>query len=208
MEEIKIFGIRYRNSKNQSFNSKWEELEREVTRLIDKFYFKQTSIFGRSIIINSLVQPKILYIIHTLDPPKHITHRIQTYIRNFIFKGTTRKIRHSTLIQGKLDGGINLFDIQSKIETFRIKYIKDIIQHRKSHPLAHYYIGLHITQYIKPDNKAPHSITYIPSFYHTCLHAIKKYKHIMNTNTITKNIYTAIIKTKSTPLHEQIQWEW
>ena len=203
--EIKIFGIYYKNTRNQNPLTAWKKLVEEIKNLISKLYFKVTSIFGRSVLVNTLVYPKILYHIQTLDAPADTIKEINKCIREFIFKGTFRKIRHSTLIQHKINGGINLQDIETKTKALRIQYIKNIIQNKDTNILAHFYVGTRITNLTPLDNKKPHYFGTLPQFYSTCITNIRQYIEQVHTTKTTKDTYKAIIKTKLTPLHDQIK---
>ena len=154
--------------------------------------------------MNTLVEPKIIYLTQTLDIPTDILKQINKHIRTFIFKGTISNIRHTTLIQDKKNGGINLHDIRTKTKAFRLKYMKDVINNREQYPLAHYYIGTHITKHITIDNTQPHHFGYLPTFYKTCIATLKNHPLLIN-KTTTKAIYKEIVQTLATPLYEQIK---
>ena len=131
-------------------------------------------------------------------------------IRQFLFKGTTRNIRHTTLIQTRLNGGINLQDIKTKIEAYRLQYIRKIIDNKHDYPIAHYYMGLHITKHTPISNATPHHSflpSQAPTFYQHCIKTLKQYEHLglLSTKHTTKNIYNTLIKQKATPLYEQIK---
>ena len=205
VKEIKIFGIHYKNTRNQNPITAWKKLVEEIENLTTKLYYKETSIFGRSVLVNTLVYPKILYHIHTLDPPAHIIKQINKCIREFIFKGTLRNIRHITLIQDKAHGGINLQDIETRTKALRIQYIKNIIQNKDKNALAHYYMGTYITNLTPLDNRKPHFFGTLPQFQATCIRYTRQHTNLIHTTKTTKDIYKAIIKTKITPLQDQIK---
>ena len=67
-------------------------------------------------------------------------------IRRFIFKNTKWNIKKSTLTQTKLEGGINLHDIDTKIEAMRITFLGQAIKDYKEYSLTHYYTGVRRTR--------------------------------------------------------------
>lgn len=203
--EIKIFGIYYSKSRNQSNIKSWKKLVTDIETLLNKFYYKPTTIFGRSIIVNTLVHPKILYLTQTLDPPRTIVKQINMHLRRFLFKGSARGIRHTTLIQTKLHGGINLHCIQSKTSAFRLKYIYDIIKNKQQYPLSHYYIGLSLIKYTQLDNKQPHFFGTLPTFYSNIRDILRQHGTLLKTSNTTKHFYKEIIQKQATPLYEQIK---
>ena len=63
-------------------------------------------------------------------------------------------------MQTKFKGGINLHDIQTKINTFRLTHIGIIISQPHSHRLAHYYICIQLNKLTKLNNQTPHYLHY------------------------------------------------
>ena len=125
-------------------------------------------------------------------------------ITNFIFQGTIRNIKKTTLAQPKKEGGIGLQHITSKITALRIGYIQDILTDRDKHPQAHDFLGLKLIRYIHLQNDRPHYFGRNNStFYKTCIKIIHDHPHIIGKN--TKAAYTEIINTISTPLHLRLK---
>ena len=60
----------------------------QIESKIKKIYYKQATIFGRSILINTFIEPKLVYPATSLDPPAEIIKSFKKLIRAFIFKGT------------------------------------------------------------------------------------------------------------------------
>ena len=206
VDTIKIFGIYYRADRDPGTSKQWENIVDKIITTIPKLYYKRTTIFGRSILVNSLLEPKLNYLIQTLSPPKSQIKRASKEIRKFIFKGTIHKIRHSTLIQDKLHGGINLHDTWSKIDTYRLQYLKTITQNPDINPIAYYYSGLTLREYIPWDNNKTHfSEEYdsgFPTFYKHCFDIFNKEKLIFDTTQNSKDIYKQLIQKKRTPLND------
>ena len=127
------------------------------------------------------------------------------HIREFIFKNTIRNIGHQTLIQNKLNGGIGLHDINTKIKAFRLKHLDRVRIEPHYHPLAQYYIGHKINTILKTNNLTPHyGGTDIGNFYKDVLNIFKTDKNIMGET--TKKIYDILVKRQLTPLHNRIKW--
>ena len=66
MEEIEIFGIVFKANRNHKDNKQWETILDKVKELIPSYYIiskKYTS---------QILEPKLDYLIQTLDPPSEI----------------------------------------------------------------------------------------------------------------------------------------
>jgi hypothetical protein len=181
----------------------WTKITNKIISSLDRYKYKTTTIFGRSIIVNTYVIPKLIYTINIFPPPPSVITEIKKHIRRFIFKSTIHAIKHTTLIQDKRSGGISLQDIDTKIKALRVKFVGDILQKPEQHPLAHYYIGLRISKLHKINNNMPHYFGSLPNFYKQCINSIKENEYLLNKN--TKFIYTQLVKRQATPLIDRIK---
>ena len=157
--------------------------------------------FGRAYIVNTTILSRLIYPCTILKIPDTFLREINKEITNFIFQGTIRNIKKTTLAPSKKEGGIGLQHITSKIIALRIGYITDILTDRDKHPLAHYYLGLKFIRHIHLQNDRPHYFGRnkpSPTVYRTCIKIIH-HPHIIGKN--TKAAYIEIINTKAAPLH-------
>ena len=202
VDRLKMFGIIYKNSRDPIDKQAWGELIKEIEIILDKFRTFDTTIFGRANIVNTLVEPKLIYLAHVDTPHKKITKKYNTLVRNFIFTGTISAIRHTTLIQDKRKGGINLHDLDSKLKSIRLKTTLKIIQDTH-YTIAHYYISGRIRNHIKYDNTKPHFFGTLPPFYKHLVKTIKQHTDILSLN--PKKFYDTLVTQLATPLHEQVK---
>ena len=201
-----MFGINYKNERDQQDQKSWEKAIKEVNQIIKGFENSHSTIFGRAKIVNTLIEPKLIYLAHTLNPPKHILQKYKTAIRKFIFKNTPSKVQHITLIQELKRGGINLHDMEQKITSIRLKSVKKFIEDPKKYPIMYYYVAALFRDYIKFDNNKSHYGKKLPKYYKNIKNIYRQHKNLIN-NTKPINYYKEIIKAKQTPLklNEQLK---
>ena len=203
VDRLKIFGITYRNSRDPVDKDIWGEILREVQGDIEKFKYFTTSIFGRANIVNTLIQPKLLYIAHVDTPTKKIITQYNKMVRTFIFKGTLPKIKHSTLIQEKIKGGVNLHDLELKIKSLRLKNLIKLKNKKINNPIQHYYISKHMRQHIKFNNARPHFFGTLPPFYKHAMDTYRKHASLVDIN--PNKIYSTLVAAQLEPLDRQIK---
>ena len=199
---IKLLGIYYTNEVDQSSIANWDHIIKQTESKINKIYYKQFSIFGRAILVNTFIEPKLIYPATSLDPPTEIIKSFKKTIRTFIFKGTIPRIRHDTLILTKLDGGINLHDIISKIISFRLKFLYKILDNQNENPLACYFLSGNLNGLLNNVNER--NVGRIPQFYHILSKIYQKYSvtfHLSNHSTV----YFNLIQAKKQPLTDQVK---
>ena len=202
--EIKIYGLTFTNTDNQTPRKTWEDILAQTKSSLAYYKRLDTTIFGRAYIVNTTILSRLIYPCTILKIPDTFLKQINTEITNYIFQGTLRNIKKTTLALPKKEGGIGLQHITSKITALRIGYITDILTDRDKHPLAHYYLGLKLIRYIHLQNDRPHHFgRNNPTFYKTCTKIIQDHPHIIGKN--TKAAYTEIINTTATPLHLRLK---
>ena len=204
-KELLIYGLTFTNNPWETHKGTWDSLVKFVNKIITRYKYATKTIFGRSTLINTLIIPKLIYVGNIFNIPQHTLNTINQMIRRFIFKNTKWNIKKSTLMQTKLEGGINLQDIDTKIEAMRIKFLGQAIKDHKEYSLTHYYIGVRLTRLTPINNNTPHYLgTKLPSFYQACLRAIKNNETLVNRT--NKEIYNHLRERKKTPHLERIKW--
>ena len=203
VDRLKIFGITYKNGRDPVDKEIWGDILREIQRVIDAFWYYDTSIFGRANIINTLIQPKILYIAHVDTPTKKIITQYNKQVRTFIFKGTRKGIKHSTLIQEKLKGGINLHDLELKIHSLRLKNLIKLIHKQIENPIQQYYISAHMKQHIKYNNNRAHFSGTLPPYYKHVVMLYRRHIDLLHTN--PKKIYNTLVAAQLEPIERQLR---
>ena len=203
--KLKIYGITHHNNPLETCREKWEPITQKILKKLEFYKYSTTTIFARAAIINRYIIPKLIYIAISQTAPTQVIKTINKHIRKYIFQNTIQNISHNTLVQSKLQGGINLHDIQTKINTFRLTHIHRVISEPGNHPLAHYYIGIRLNKLSKINNNSPHAIGHKQSaFYAQCTQILKNNEKLIHEK--SQNIYKKLVNKLATPLHNRIKW--
>ena len=125
-DRLKLYGITFTDNPTKEDKGTWTKLTEKITQKLDRYKNRNTTIFARAALVNRYILPKIIYTATAITIPTHFIKLTNKHIREFIFKNTIRNINHQTLIQSKLNGGIGLHDIKTKINTFRLKHLDRI----------------------------------------------------------------------------------
>ena len=75
----------------------------------------------RILIFKSMALSKTVYTITMVSPPKQFIDLLSSIKQNFIWNGGCPKIKHCTLVRGYAEGGYKDVDIQSQLESLKIK---------------------------------------------------------------------------------------
>jgi len=208
VKEIKILGIYFQNSKTPGTKNQWETILNKIIKRINKFGYKNTTIFSRTFLLNTFVLPKLNYQIQTLNLPSDILIEIEKEVYNYVYnKKTINGIKRNTLIQLKENGGTQINDTASKQKAYRIQHIRNIIQNPQKHPFGIYYLGNFLKKEIKFDNNFPHFgyENKLPLYYETCIKNFREFPDVLEATENVKDIYRRVIKTKAPNLNNRIK---
>ena len=202
VKKLKVFGLYFTNDREQQDKAMWKNLILKTEKLTDMFSFKSASIFGRAILVNSIIEPKFIYPATVFDPPKKIIKKYQTITRNFVLRGGITNIKQKILIQEKLNGGINLHDLDIKIKSLRLKHFKNFLKNKT--PIMEFYLAPYITEYSSFNNKKPRFYGVLPKFYQNLKKNIRENTELLKISN-TKLYYKKLIESESVPLIEPIK---
>ena len=157
---------------------KWRNYIQKIENILNMWRSTPLSLVQKAHIVNLLAFSKIYYLSNFLDIPSHIITQIEALIFKFVCNGKTETICRSTLKLNRKFGGIGLQDLTTKIKSFRLAHIKNLLfnTHSKWKAFTVYWVGMRLRN-IQPafgSNTIPHS-EYIPVFYQNCMNIFNSF---------------------------------
>ena len=181
VDTIKILGFYFTKNPSTCGKANWDKAFKKSENILHKFYIKSTSLFGRAIIVNSLIEPQFIYPMHIFDPPKEVIKKYNQLVRNFVLKGSNHHIKQSILFLPKDLGGINLHSLELKHITMRMKFIRKFIEEPEKPEMSiiNYYLSYHLRKHVNFKNNKPHCMSSLPCFYAFCKNVYALYSDII-----------------------------
>jgi hypothetical protein len=96
------------------------------------------TIRGKIQIINTLIIPQMLYPSTVLAIPKKCIDEYNKAIIKFLWDNKPSKVKYKSLINTIEKGGLKLQDLQSKVDSIKIKWIKQMKQRDCNSPWKGY----------------------------------------------------------------------
>ena len=117
-EPIKALGVVYYSYDTKLLQEKnfIERLD-SVKKLINVWSSRGLSVYGKVTIIKSLIIPKSVYILSLLPAPKEIVQELNRILFKFLWKGTDKVTRLSTINEYE-NGGLKMIDLESMVKSF------------------------------------------------------------------------------------------
>ena len=136
-EAIKILGINFTYNTNLFNKLNFERVEENLTTTLNIWRQRNLTIYGKCEIIRTLAVSKILYVTNVLCPKAQFIKIIKNKLCDFIWNGKRPTIKYNSLISDYQDGGIKLPDIETKIKTQQMNWIKKLLDCRGNVPILH-----------------------------------------------------------------------
>ena len=171
---------------------------------IDNLKTRNLSLIAKPIIAQVYACSKVWYTLSVLPLSGLLIRKLTRYMYQFVWNGSTEKVKRSIMSQDLTQGGLRVIDFQKKLQAHKIKHILQFLSGDfvKWHSFAEYWTGLSLRNYKSSlwKNSIPHGLE--PThFYKDCLTAFKSYFtnpllfQIQNEN--LKTIYWKLIEKDS-----------
>ena len=121
---IEVLGVKINCDGVSPCRENFTDIMQKVETVCQNWYNRTLTIFGKVLVINSLIGSLFMYRLSTvLDLSRQDIHSVEMCMREFIWKGKKPKIALYTLTKNKHQGGIRLVDITAKQDSIRIGWI-------------------------------------------------------------------------------------
>jgi hypothetical protein len=124
---FRILGIEFTSDLRNITDINIEKQFTSMSNIIRDWSLRHITPIGKTVILKSLVLPKIIHILTSLpEPSKHLIKKIETLFFKYIWNNGPDKIKRETLCQSKDDGGLAMLDLRYFIKALKITWIRRI----------------------------------------------------------------------------------
>ena len=113
-KSVDAVGVHFSYNREVSFQETFYDKITKIKKQINRWSLRGLSLFGKVLIIRSLLLPKLVYIFSILSPPSEFISLIQTIIYKFLWKGPDEIARRATINSSDY-GGLNITDLETSI---------------------------------------------------------------------------------------------
>ena len=96
--------------------------------------FRELTLAGKIQIFKSLALSKAVYVCTMTSPSRQFLDQINLLKRDFIWAGKSSKVKHSILIGSYAEGGYKNVDIEFKLKSLKIIWIKRLLDDNRPFP--------------------------------------------------------------------------
>ena len=124
-EPVKALGVYYSYDIKLLHEKNFIQKLESDNKLINIWSSRGLSLYGKVTIIKSLLIPKFVYILSLFPAPKGIVQELNRMLFKFLWKGTDKVTRLST-INDYENGGLKMIGLESMIKSLRLAWWKRI----------------------------------------------------------------------------------
>lgn len=126
--DAKILGIWFSTvmDNNKNYNNNFKGILSKAKQVCSSWSHRSLSIKGKVTVANSLITSLFQYPCAYIHTPPEVFKERKRILTNFIWNNRKAKIAYNTLIQPVADGGLNLFDLETRTEAAYSQAIRRI----------------------------------------------------------------------------------
>jgi hypothetical protein len=124
---IKCLGIYIQNDTKKIVENNFNKCLEKIDNILQLWCLRKMTIKGKIIIINTLIISQMIYLCSVLYTPKNIIEKYNKLILNFIWNKKPAKVKYTCIINNIDNGGLKLQDIECKIKSLKLKWIKKLM---------------------------------------------------------------------------------
>jgi hypothetical protein len=201
-ESIKFYGV-YIGTVAGNIKT-WQNVLTKFEKCVNLYSRRDLSLRGRSTILNVVLCSSIWYVGSLISMPEIVLKKINKLVFKFLWNNKPELIKRETLLNDYQQGGLKVVDIKSKIESFRVRQVLQLIKGNKAKwkYYAVYWIGLQLRKYVLSfaSLSIPHA-EQIPDYYENAIRLFRIFEALapdfMSRQSVTtKFIYANFVKAR------------
>ena len=136
---IKYLGIYVGHNKEDCSVLNWDRKIGKMEEIINIWGKRNLTVFGKAMVVNVLVVPKVICNCMLFPVPEPIIAKIEKMVSKFLWHGRDR-ISRNCIINDIENGGINIVDVKTKINSLKAGWVKRWLNHPPWTVVAQSYI--------------------------------------------------------------------
>ena len=121
----KMVGIMFGNG--DIVKNNWDKVFDKFNKVLIDWQSRNISMKGKAVIANTLALSKLMYVGAVLTMPKHYIKQFHSALFKFIWGNKPEAVARNVLFNKCIDGGINLINIQIKLQALQIIHLQRFI---------------------------------------------------------------------------------
>ena len=123
-DDVYALGVYFSYDEELATKRNFFEKLPKLKKILNIWSSRDISIYGRVNIVKTLALSKLTFICSVLDTPKGFTDEVNNIIFDYIWRYKNPKLKKTTIIKNKKDGGLNMVDFTLFDNALKIVWVK------------------------------------------------------------------------------------
>ena len=123
-ETVYALGVYFSYDEELATKRNFFEKLPKLKKILNIWSSRDISIYGRVNIVKTLAISKLTFVCSVVDTPKGFTDEVNNIIFDYIWKYKNPKLKKTTIIKNKKDGGLNMLDFTLFDNALKIVWVK------------------------------------------------------------------------------------
>ena len=132
-EPVKCLGIYVGENKEELDHLNWNNKIEKIANILDLWKMRNLTYYGKVIIIKILAASQIVYTAIAVRTPDYVVKQLNKLFYQFIWNSKKEKVKRNVLINPISDGGLNMIDLECKIQSLKLSWISKFFNGVDSH---------------------------------------------------------------------------
>jgi hypothetical protein len=128
---VETLGVIITDNEEDHYKNNFKHRILNLKQTLNIWRTRNLTLKGKTIIINSLALPSLLYLSSNIHVPLEAIKEIKTHVRNFIWDGKPPKINMEVIEQNIENGGLNLIDYEQKTKALKAMWVKRLCKDKE-----------------------------------------------------------------------------
>ena len=121
-KSVKILGIHFSHDKTAREKCNFENIIPSITKIVNMWKQRKLTLFGKIIILKSLLVSKLVYKASVLSIPDHIINSVSHLLHKFLWNGPD-KVKRSVVCGEYNTGGLKMVNIRNFVKSLKLSWI-------------------------------------------------------------------------------------
>ena len=123
-DPVYALGVHFTYNTELSYKKNFFDKLGSLKKTLSVWAQRDLSIYGRINIIKTLALSKLVFMSSVIETPKNLATEVNKIVFDFIWKQKPTKIKRTTLIKKKVDGGLGMKDFVLFDKALKLTWVK------------------------------------------------------------------------------------
>lgn len=121
---VEILGVALGGDKKTCEHINWRKKIDKIQNVLNLWKQRHLTLRGKAVVIQTLLLSRVWYVLNVMPLPDWVERELKKCCSSFLWDNKPPQIKYSSIIAKEDNGGLNIPDIKTKRDAFRLKWLK------------------------------------------------------------------------------------